>query len=35
MHTLARVSLVRVLAQVVTLCDLERLGGDDLVERVC
>jgi hypothetical protein len=31
---LAGVALVCVLAQIVTLCDLEGFGGDDLVERV-
>ena len=35
MDALARVTLVCVLAQVITaLCELERLGGDNLVERV-
>jgi hypothetical protein len=33
-NTLARVTLVCVLAQIIALCDLERLGGDNLVERV-
>ena len=33
-NALARVTLVRVLAQIISLCDLECLRGDDLVERV-
>jgi hypothetical protein len=33
-NALSRVALVCVLSEVVTLCDLKSLGGDDLVEGV-
>jgi hypothetical protein len=33
-NALAGVALVGVVAEVLALCDAERVGGDDLVERV-
>jgi hypothetical protein len=33
-HSLPTITLIRILAQILALCDVERVGGDDLVERV-
>jgi hypothetical protein len=33
-HSLPGLALIRVLSQILALCDVERVGGDDLVERV-
>jgi hypothetical protein len=33
-HALARIAFICVLAEILALSDVERVGGDDLVERV-